>query len=394
MAFPTPNRTNLTRQALNTPARQRLAAMRGRMFPNQNPALRPPAPAPAPRMAAAAPPPQQPQAPQPRAATSRSNQQRPANGLDGLQGLSIQGPIDWNAAGQKAAEQWANSPAQITPARPPQSTPPDQVGPGEISPEDVENAPYMNEEYFRTDASETRRREQQLAAINQQRQALGIGYGLGEFGGDAETNPYSRAALLQRSYERNQRASTNSMAAAGQLYSGSLSNARNFNRFNYDVGYDSMRKQYDAALARLNQQELDANTRYDDAIEAALRDAVNQGQRDGEPTPEEAGFYPDDDQGGNNQGGNNGAGGGNRPRPKQVGKASKKRITTARKRIKKLRQARSKARNPKQRQRITKRIQKNKQVVNRNQKRLQNIKQGKPPNQGIKPRPKPKKGKK
>lgn len=383
MAFPTPNRTNLRRTALNTPARQRLVAMRGRMFPAQNPALRPPTPPPAaPRMATAA--------PQPRAATSRSTQQRPANGLDGLQGLSIQGPIDWNAAGQAAAEQWANSPAQTTPVRPPQSTPPDQVGPGEISPEDVENAPYMNEEYFRTDAAETRRREQQLAAINQQRQALGIGYGLGEFGGDAETNPYSRAALLQRNYERNQRASTNSMAAAGQLYSGSMSNARNFNRFNYDVGYDSMRKQYDAALARLNQQELEANTRYDDAIEAALRDAVNQGQKDERPEAWEADPLPND-----NQGGNNGAGGGGRrPNPKKVGKASKKRIRTARKRIRGLRKARSRAKNPKQRQRITKRIQKNRQVVNRNQKRLQNIKQGKAPNQGIKPRPKPKKGKK
>lgn len=244
---------------------------------------------------------------------------------------------------------------------------------------------YMNEEYLRTDAAETRRQQQSLASIAQQRQALGIGYGLGEFGGDIESNPYSRAALLQRNYERNQRASTNSMAAAGQLYAGSLSNARNFNRFNYDVSFDSMRKQYDAALARLNQQELQANTRYDDTTEAALRDAVNQGQEDERPEAWEA--PPPQGQGGGAGGGQGGAGGG-AARPGQVGRASQKRIKGAKKQINILRQMRQNSRNPKQRQQLAKAIKKQQTVVARNRQRVTNIQQGRPPNQGIKPRPK------
>jgi hypothetical protein len=46
-------------------------------------------------------------------------------------------------------------------------------------------------------------------------------------GGVDTSNPYSRAALLQRSYEQRQRGNTNSLAARGQLYSGALQNAQN-----------------------------------------------------------------------------------------------------------------------------------------------------------------------
>ena len=248
----------------------------------------------------------------------------------------------------------------------------------------------MNENALRIDAAETRRRQEALARLGQQRQALGIGYGFGEFGGDAESNPYSRAALLQRNYERNQRASTNSMAAAGQLYAGSLSNARNFNRFNYDVSFDSLRKQYDAALARLNDQELAANTRYEDQLEGAQRDAVNQGQEDERPEAWEADPFPN--QGGNQgdgQGGNQGGGQG-RGRA-NVGQASKRRRAAAQKRINTLRKLRGTASNPRARKRISRAIQVQRTVVARNQQRITNINQGRPPNQGIKP--KPKKGK-
>ena len=55
-------------------------------------------------------------------------------------------------------------------------------------------------------------------------------------------NPYSRAALLQRTFENNKRGNTNSYAARGQLYAGSLVNAQNETAHGYSVDDDSNRR--------------------------------------------------------------------------------------------------------------------------------------------------------
>jgi hypothetical protein len=75
----------------------------------------------------------------------------------------------------------------------------------------------------------------QQAALNAQYQRgqLGQTFGLGirpdgtVF--DDVSNPYSRAAEQQKAYDRAQRATTNGMAARGQLYAGALQNAKNEN---------------------------------------------------------------------------------------------------------------------------------------------------------------------
>ena len=67
-------------------------------------------------------------------------------------------------------------------------------------------------------------------------------------------NPYSRAALLQKSYENTSRYNTNSMASRGQLYSGALQNAQNDASHNYSVGDDELRRSATNYYAGLRDQ--------------------------------------------------------------------------------------------------------------------------------------------
>lgn len=72
------------------------------------------------------------------------------------------------------------------------------------------------------------------------------------------TNPFSRAALLQRSYEQQSRGNNTSYAAQGQLYAGSYQNAidqtdRGYAQSKYQLGTE-----FDSVLAGFNQREVDA----------------------------------------------------------------------------------------------------------------------------------------
>lgn len=71
-------------------------------------------------------------------------------------------------------------------------------------------------------------------------------------------NPFSRAALLQKTYEQNQRGTTNSMAAQGQLYSGALQDAQNENTFQNQAGVDSNQKSFNRMLDELLRGRRDA----------------------------------------------------------------------------------------------------------------------------------------
>jgi hypothetical protein len=54
-------------------------------------------------------------------------------------------------------------------------------------------------------------------------------YGIGD-----SSNPFSKAAMLQESYNRSKLGTTNSLAAQGQLYSGAMINAQNENASVFD----------------------------------------------------------------------------------------------------------------------------------------------------------------
>jgi hypothetical protein len=84
-------------------------------------------------------------------------------------------------------------------------------------------------------------------------------------------NPYSRASLLQRSYQQGQAGTTNSMAARGQLYSGATQRGLDEGTFNYSRNTDALQKAYQGSLNELeqkksqgmfdlDQQQLDADT--------------------------------------------------------------------------------------------------------------------------------------
>jgi hypothetical protein len=58
------------------------------------------------------------------------------------------------------------------------------------------------------------------------------------------SNPYSRAALLQRSFDQTKAGNTNSYAARGQLYAGSLNNAQGAAQTNFNTSSDQLRGQF------------------------------------------------------------------------------------------------------------------------------------------------------
>ena len=81
-----------------------------------------------------------------------------------------------------------------------------------------------NEAYYQTG----------MAGIGLSRSRLGFDTGFGANGQVDLSNPYSQAMMLQRSWEQGQRGTQNSMAAAGQLYSGARKNAITEGNFQYE----------------------------------------------------------------------------------------------------------------------------------------------------------------
>lgn len=63
-----------------------------------------------------------------------------------------------------------------------------------------------------------------------------------------ELDPFSKAAILQQSYETAQRRNTNSFASSGQLHSGSYLNAQGYATHDYSQGQDALSKSLTALL--------------------------------------------------------------------------------------------------------------------------------------------------
>jgi hypothetical protein len=81
-------------------------------------------------------------------------------------------------------------------------------------------------------------------------------YGFTPQGQIDPNNPYSRAALLQRSYQDSQRGTTNSYASAGQYNSGAYSRMRGRNTENFDIGLDQLKKSQGREQAGVVQQQV------------------------------------------------------------------------------------------------------------------------------------------
>lgn len=80
--------------------------------------------------------------------------------------------------------------------------------------------------------------------LTQYAQQAGIQYNpaTGQFGGFDPTNPFSQAALLMKSRQERDQGENTSYAARGQLYSGAYQSAKTETGFQYDKGYDTIRR--------------------------------------------------------------------------------------------------------------------------------------------------------
>jgi hypothetical protein len=111
-----------------------------------------------------------------------------------------------------------------------------------------------------------------------QRAQLGgtYGFGLDASGNvvDDHSNPYSRAAALQTAYDNSVRGTNNSMAARGQLYSGALQNAQNWNAHQNLASRDALIRAFRNAAGSLDERDTRAKNAYLDAQGAAQAAAI------------------------------------------------------------------------------------------------------------------------
>jgi hypothetical protein len=119
-----------------------------------------------------------------------------------------------------------------------------------------------------------------VAGLDYQKGQLGQIYGLGVNAQgsvfDDPSNPFSRAAALAQSYKRAQTGTTNSMAASGQLYAGSLQNAQNENANQNARGRDAMIRQFLADNQQIDQARLQAANAYQDEVTRAQAERIQR----------------------------------------------------------------------------------------------------------------------
>lgn len=110
-------------------------------------------------------------------------------------------------------------------------------------------------------------------------------YGLDPGFNDFKANPYSRAALLEQSFQRANRASGNSLAASGQLYSGASQNAETYNREHDAQERNALEGTYRKALQGVNEEEAGAlSTREEEKAAAKWKAVEAAGAAELEPT--------------------------------------------------------------------------------------------------------------
>jgi hypothetical protein len=96
-------------------------------------------------------------------------------------------------------------------------------------------------------------------------------FGYGANGQIDPSNPYSKAALLQKNFQEHTLGNTTSYAGQGQLYSGALQNAQNATTSGYLADSNSLHNQYSDAL---NQTSLNQLGAYSNAGSAVSQDKI------------------------------------------------------------------------------------------------------------------------
>lgn len=112
-----------------------------------------------------------------------------------------------------------------------------------------------------------------------------------QFGFDDPSNPFAVARMLKRQYDQRREGTTNSYAAQGQLYAGSLQNAQDENRFGYERETDEARRQYDDLINDIIRRRTQARQEAEEARAMAEADRLeaqiaNRPEDPGPPEPE------------------------------------------------------------------------------------------------------------
>ena len=168
----------------------------------------------------------------------------------------------------------------VGPARPAVAKPRPAMtpAPGAVSPA---STPMPWDSAYETNVSAARAKyNNALAALGYNRQAVQQDYGLDAGFNDYKANPYSRAALLEGTFQKANRASQTSLGEAGQLYSGALQNQLGYNRSAHDQDMNSLRSAYQNALQEIRNKELASADDLGEAIGEAGWRRVEAAERE------------------------------------------------------------------------------------------------------------------
>lgn len=179
----------------------------------------------------------------PRVATGGTSAPKAAgNGIFPQQQLT--GP--WNPKGQTKNTAYNQGFGKHNPAAPPASASPYAPTP-------------WDSQYELSKAGSASKFNNTNISLDLKQKALEQDYGLDAGFNDYQTNPYSRAALLEQTYQRANRGTVNSYAAAGQLYAGSTQNELGYNRDSNSLGSNSLWKEHNAALQGIRDERAAAS---------------------------------------------------------------------------------------------------------------------------------------
>lgn len=125
-------------------------------------------------------------------------------------------------------------------------------------------------QYESTVAGLNRDRDVAAGQAGYQQQRIQSAYGFD----NPAANPYSRAAMLQRSFNQNNAQTMNSMAARGQLYSGATQTQMDTNVRDFGQAWDTARTDYEDQLRGISDDMLGAANDYTSGLAKAEADRL------------------------------------------------------------------------------------------------------------------------
>jgi hypothetical protein len=182
-------------------------------------------------------------------------------------GVQKPGPAG-NASRAYLLNLWAPKP-KPKPAAPARPTGP-AVTPGIPAAPGTPSAPW-DTQFENTRALLGNQRDQSLTNIDLQEAQAKTRYGLEDV-----SDPFSRAAMLTRSYQQSRTGASNSLAARGQLYAGAYQNEMGTQDYNYNQSRDALGKEYSDLIQSLIQKRQAARGAYDTGVLGAGADRLDR----------------------------------------------------------------------------------------------------------------------